>query len=117
MRVDLPQTLKPGGQVKLHIRYQYVVPGLFGGRTAWNANRSGDIYDVAQWYPRLAVYDDVRGWDTAPYLANEFYLEFGTFDYSVTVPADMIVAPIPIAVRYRSGVRNEPKRLPRQVRR
>ncbi|HEX4711465.1 M1 family metallopeptidase [Phenylobacterium sp.] len=92
MRIDLPQTLKPGGQVKLHVRYHYAIPGLFGGRTAWNTNKSGDIYDIAQWYPRLAVYDDVRGWDTLPYLANEFYLEYGAFDFAVTVPADMIVA-------------------------
>jgi len=93
MRVDLPAAVKAGGgQVKLRIRYHYLVPGLFGGRTAWNTNKNGDIYDIAQWYPRLAVYDDQRGWDTLPYLANEFYLEYGAFDYSVTVPADMIVA-------------------------
>jgi hypothetical protein len=93
MRVDLPQSVKAaGGQVKLRIRYHYTVPGLFGGRTAWNTNKNGDIYDVAQWYPRMAVYDDQRGWDTLPYLANEFYLEYGSFDYAVTVPADMIVA-------------------------
>src|SRR5437899_590958 len=92
MRIDLPQALKPGGQVKLHVRYHYVIPGLFGGRTAWNTNKSGDIYDIAQWYPRLAVYDDVRGWDTLPDLANEFYVEYRAFDHAVTVPADMIVA-------------------------
>ncbi len=93
MRVDLPAAVKAGGgQVKLRIRYHYTVPGLFAGRTAWNSNKNGDIYDIAQWYPRMAVYDDVHGWDTLPYLANEFYLEYGSFDYAVTVPADMIVA-------------------------
>ncbi|MFL5295489.1 MAG: M1 family metallopeptidase [Phenylobacterium sp.] len=93
MRVDLPAAVKAGGgQVKLHLRYRFQIPGLFGGRMAWNTNKAGDIYDIAQWYPRLAVYDDVRGWDTLPYLANEFYLEYGAFDYAVTVPADMIVA-------------------------
>ena len=40
----------------------------------------------------MAVYDDIRGWDTLPYLAQEFYLEYGDFDYSVTVPANMLVA-------------------------
>ena len=59
---------------------------------AWDTNKAGDIYDLAQWYPRLQVFDDVRGWDTLPYLANEFYLEYGAFDYAVTVPADMLVA-------------------------
>jgi hypothetical protein len=52
-----------------------------------------DIYEVAQWYPRLAVYDDIRGWNTEQYMGNgEFYLEYGKFDVSITVPASMIVA-------------------------
>jgi hypothetical protein len=93
MRVDLPAPVRGGGgQVKVTVKYHFVIPGLFGGRMAWNANKAGDIYDLAQWYPRLQVFDDVRGWDTLPYLANEFYLEYGAFDYAVTVPADMIVA-------------------------
>ena len=51
------------------------------------------IYEVAQWYPRLAVYDDVRGWNTRAVLGQgEFYLEYGSFDVSLTVPADMLVA-------------------------
>jgi hypothetical protein len=92
-RIDLPAAVKGGGgQVKLHIRYHFQIPGLFGGRMAWADYKNGAIYDLAQWYPRLAVYDDLRGWDTLPYLANEFYLEYGAFDYAVTVPADMIVA-------------------------
>lgn len=93
MRVDLPAAVKAaGGKVQVHVLYHFTIPGLFGGRMAWNTNKSGDIYDLAQWYPRLQVFDDVRGWDTLPYLANEFYLEYGAFDYAVTVPADMIVA-------------------------
>lgn len=93
MRVNLPAALKGGGgQVKLTIRYHYAVPGLFGGRTAWGPSDKGDIFDIAQWYPRMAVYDDLRGWDTLPYLANEFYLEYGSFDYAVTVPSDIVVA-------------------------
>ena len=68
------------------------IPGLFGGRTSWVATKNGDIFDIAQWYPRMAVYDDIRGWDTAPYLGQEFYLEYGRFDYFITAPADMIVA-------------------------
>jgi hypothetical protein len=53
---------------------------------------NGPIYSIAQWYPRMAVYDDIRGWDTLPYLAQEFYLEYGDFDYSITVPANYLVA-------------------------
>jgi hypothetical protein len=68
------------------------VPGEFGGRTAHATSRNGEIYDIAQWYPRMAVFDDLRGWDTLPYLGSEFYLEYGDFDYFVTVPWDMLVA-------------------------
>ena len=78
--------------MRLHIRYHYTVPGVAGGRTAWVASKNGDIFDIAQWYPRMAVFDDMRGWDTLPYIGAEFYLEYGDFDYYVTVPADMLVA-------------------------
>jgi hypothetical protein len=82
-----------GGQLKIHIKYHYQIPGEWGGRTSWGATKSGgEIYDMAQWYPRMCVYDDLRGWDTLPYLGNEFYLEYGHFDYYVTVPSAMIVA-------------------------
>ncbi len=92
MQVRLTQPLKAnGGVLKLHIAYNYVVPGLFGGRTAWVDTKNGPIFDVAQWYPRMCVFDDVRGWDTLPYLAQEFYLEYGDVDYAVTAPADMMV--------------------------
>jgi len=91
--VRLPTALAPaGGRTRLRISYHYTVPGTFGGRTQWTDTPNGEIYDIAQWYPRMAVYDDVRGWDPLPYLGNEFYLEFGDFDYAITVPADMIVA-------------------------
>ena len=93
MQIRLAQPLEPhGGKVRVRIRYHYTIPGEFGGRTSWVATKYGDIYDIAQWYPRMAVYDDVRGWDTLPYLAQEFYLEYGSFDYFITVPADMVVA-------------------------
>ena len=93
LQIRLPAPLAArGGKLKLHLAYHYTEPGAFGDRTAWTATPSGDIYDIAQWYPRLAVYDDIRGWDPLPYLAQEFYLEYGDFDYWVTVPANMIVA-------------------------
>ena len=81
-----------GGKLTIHIRYHYTVPGEFGGRTAHGKTRNGEIYDMAQWYPRMAVYDDLRGWDTLPYVGAEFYLEYGNFDYYVTVPWDYLVA-------------------------
>jgi hypothetical protein len=93
MQVRLPHPLAPkGGSLKLHIRYHYQVPGVWGGRTSWGMSKQGEIYDMAQWYPRMCVYDDLRGWDTLPYIGAEFYLEYGHFDYYVTVPSSMIVA-------------------------
>ena len=93
MQVRLPQPLAPkGGVLKLHIKYHYTVPGVWGGRTSWGMSKQGEIYDMAQWYPRMCVYDDLRGWDTLPYIGSEFYLEYGNFDYYITVPSAMIVA-------------------------
>ncbi len=93
MQIRLAQALAPhGGKLEIHIRYHYTVPGAFGGRTGHIPTKNGEIFDIAQWYPRMAVYDDLRGWDTLPYLGTEFYLEYGDFDYYVTVPWDMLVA-------------------------
>ena len=93
MQIRLAEPLKPhGGQLKIHIKYHYQIPGVWGGRTSWGKSQQGEIYDMAQWYPRMCVYDDLRGWDTLPYLGSEFYLEYGQFDYYVTVPSSFIVA-------------------------
>ncbi|MCS3848147.1 hypothetical protein GGR70_003187 [Xanthomonas campestris] len=93
LRVDLPQPLAGQGKaLTMHIRYRYRIPGTWGGRTAVSNSKQGEIYEIAQWYPRMAVYDDLRGWDTQPYLGSEFYLEYGSFDYAVTVPDGFLVA-------------------------
>ena len=53
----------------------------------------GSLYEIAQWYPRMCVYDDVHGWNHEPYIgAGEFYLEYGNFDVRLTVPREYIVA-------------------------
>jgi hypothetical protein len=91
-QIRLPVPLAPHSQAILDIRYHYTVPKEpWGGRTGWMDSPHGPIYSVAQWYPRMAVYDDLRGWDTLPFLEQEFYLEYGDFDYSVTVPPNWIV--------------------------
>ncbi|WP_417362328.1 M1 family metallopeptidase [Gallaecimonas pentaromativorans] len=92
MRIDLPKPLAAhGGTLQLKITYQYQIPGTWGGRTAVTPSNNGEIFEIAQWFPRMAVYDDLRGWDTQPYLGSEFYLEYGNIDYSVTVPWDYLV--------------------------
>jgi hypothetical protein len=93
MNLRLDQPLRGGGtKLKFRITYHYAIPGVWGGRNSWLDTPNGTIFDIAQWFPRMAVYDDLRGWDTLPYLGSEFYCEYGAVDYAVTVPADMIVA-------------------------
>ena len=54
--------------------------------------KNGWIDEIAQWYPRMCVYDNVNGWNTLPYLGQgEFYLEYGNIDYSITAPASQII--------------------------
>lgn len=90
MRLDLPAPLVPeGGKITIAINYSFRVPEHGSDRMG----RDSTLYEIAQWYPRMAVYDDVRGWNTDPYLGQgEFYLEYGDFDYRVTVPAGYTVA-------------------------
>jgi hypothetical protein len=93
LQLRLKQKMIPkGGLLHIHIAYHYTVPGAWGGRTAVTTTKNGDMYEIAQWFPRMAVYDDLRGWDTAPYLGSEFYLDYGDIDYAVTVPWNYLVA-------------------------
>jgi hypothetical protein len=93
MQVRLPKAVSAKGQIRLKIKYHYTIPGAFGGRTDYVDTKNGKIYEIAQWFPRMCVYDDTRGWDTLPFLGSgEFYLDYGDIDYSVNVPWDMIVA-------------------------
>lgn len=89
MRVDLPHPLAPGASVDLELGWHFNVPLQGGGRMG----HDGPLYEIAQWYPRMAVYDDVHGWNHEPYIgAGEFYPEYGSFDAEITVPAEDIVA-------------------------
>ena len=93
MQIRLGQSLQArGGQTKIKIEYSFQISDK-QFRTGRVTTKKGTIYDVAQWYPRLCVYDDLRGWNTLPYLGHgEFYCEYGDFDYEITVPWNMIVA-------------------------
>lgn len=89
MRVDLAEPLAAnGGKLQLQIDYSYQVPGTWGGRTSVTPSINGKIFEIAQWFPRMAVYDDLHGWNNNPYIGSEFYLEYGTIDYTVTVPGN-----------------------------
>ncbi len=93
MQIRLAKNLPAkGGKTILKISYEFKIPkdGVdIMGRTS---TKNGWIYQVAQWYPRMAVYDDVNGWNNLPFVgAGEFYLEYGNFDVYLTVPRDQVV--------------------------
>ena len=89
MRVDLARPLAAGDSIDLALGWSFKVPASGAGRMG----HDGPLYEIAQWYPRMAVYDDIRGWNHEPYIgAGEFYLEYGKFDVALTVPAAYIVA-------------------------
>src|SRR3954468_2351972 len=89
MFVDLATPIPPGGITTFELSYGFSIPEHGADRMG----RDGNLYEIAQWYPRMAVYDDVHGWNTDQYLGQgEFYLEYGNIEYEVTVPAGYIVA-------------------------
>ncbi len=92
MQVWLKQNLKTGSKAKMHIAFEFIVPNRGTDRMGQLKTKNGIVYEVAQWFPRLCVYDDIQGWNTLPYIgAGEFYLEYGDFDFNITAPANLIV--------------------------
>ncbi|RCR65696.1 M1 family metallopeptidase [Larkinella punicea] len=93
MQVRLAEPLKPGGDVvKIKIEYSFKIPAYGSDRMGTQPTRNGLIYEMAQWYPRMCVYDDIEGWNVLPYLgAGEFYLEYGDYEYAIDVPWNHIV--------------------------
>ncbi|CAG5009527.1 hypothetical protein DYBT9275_04518 [Dyadobacter sp. CECT 9275] len=93
MQIRLVTPVKAGGDViKIKIGYTFKVPEYGSDRMGTLETKNGIVYEMAQWYPRMSVFDDIEGWNVLPYLgAGEFYLEYGNFEYNVTVPWDHIV--------------------------
>jgi hypothetical protein len=93
MRVNLDTPIPTGGKAVVDIDWSFVVPeGGNNNRGVRELVKDGWIYEIAQWFPRAAVYDDVTGWQNDPFLGQgEFYLNFGNYDVSITVPRDHIV--------------------------
>ncbi len=93
MQVFLPQELNSkGGIVKIKIDYSFISPSQGSDRMGILGTKYGKIFTIAQWYPRMCVYDDIAGWNTNPYLgASEFYLEYGDFDVNITAPSNHFV--------------------------
>ncbi len=96
MRIDLPQALKPGESFSFSVKWWYNINDRMkiGGRSGYEYFEEDDnyLYTIAQFYPRMAVYSDVEGWQNKQFLGRgEFTLPFGDFEVSLTVPADHIV--------------------------
>ncbi len=93
MRVDLPQPMKAnGGVIRLKIGFAFDIPEYGTDRLGIQPTKNGKIYEIAEWYPRMCVFDNVLGWNTLPYLGQgEFYLEYGNIEYSINAPASHIV--------------------------
>lgn len=94
MRINLPKSLEAkGGKVTFAMDFEFAIPEHGADRTGIQPTKNGNIYSIAQWYPRVSVFDDVLGWNTHPYTGpGEFYLEFGDFNIEITAPANHIVA-------------------------
>ncbi len=89
MKVDLAAPLAPGRTATIEAAWSFRVPEHGADRMG----REGALYEIAQWFPRAAVYDDVRGWNIEPYLGQgEFFVDYGDYTLSITLPAGYIVA-------------------------
>ena len=93
MQIRLPKELKAKtGRLLIKIDYSFKIPPQGYSRGGFMDTRNGVVYEIAQWYPRMEVYDDLKGWNSLPFLgAGEFFLEYGDFDYSINVPANMLI--------------------------
>ncbi|HEY0673895.1 MAG TPA: M1 family metallopeptidase [Longimicrobiales bacterium] len=93
-RIVLPgaNSIQPKATGRLEIDWSFEVPLAQGMRGLRMGRWADSLYQVAQWYPRVAVYDDLRGWDTEPYLGpSEFYNNFGRFNVRLDVPTGFLV--------------------------
>jgi hypothetical protein len=97
LRINLKQPLKPNGSICFNVKWWYNINDRMavGGRSGYEYFEEEDnyIYTIAQFFPRMCVYDDVSGWQNKQFLGRgEFTLPFGNYDVSLTVPGDHIVA-------------------------
>jgi Peptidase family M1 domain len=94
LQIRLAEPMGSNGDIlKIKVSYSFKIPTDGSDRMGKLPTKNGIIYEIAQWYPRVCVFDDIEGWNVLPYLgAGEFYLEYGDFDYEITVPFDHIVA-------------------------
>ena len=92
LQIFLSEPLKKGQQIVISMKFNFLMPQNGSDRMGLYDAKDGKIYQLAQWFPRVSVYDDIKGWNTLPYLgAGEFHLEYGDYNFEITVPRDHIV--------------------------
>ena len=93
MQIKLAKPIRPGGDsIQFKIAYAFPIPQYGTDRMGRLKTKNGWIYEIAQWYPRVCVFDNVLGWNTLPYLGQgEFYLEYGNFEFNINTAANQIV--------------------------
>ncbi|OON60835.1 aminopeptidase [Massilia sp. KIM] len=98
MRIDLPQPMKPGSRFSFNVSWSFNIPemnvlGRRMGFERFDKDDKNDLFEIAQFFPRMAAYYDVKGWQNKQYMGDgEFTLEFGDYEVEITVPGDHIVA-------------------------
>ncbi|MGV9003160.1 M1 family metallopeptidase [Flavobacterium sp.] len=95
MRIELEKPLQHGQKISFSVKWWYNINNyrLDGGRSGYEQFEDGNrLYIIAQFYPRMAVYNDVEGWQNQQFWGSgEFTLPFGNFEVNITVPADHIL--------------------------
>ena len=93
MKINLKKPLKANGEkVQFVIEYSFLSPNYGSDRMGILNSKNGKVYTIAQWYPRMCVYDDLNGWNNLPYLGQgEFFLDYGSFEVNITAPSDHYV--------------------------
>jgi len=93
MKINLNKPLKANGnKVQFVVEYSFLSPDYGSDRMGILNSKNGKVYTIAQWYPRMCVYDDLNGWNNLPYLGQgEFFLDYGSFEVNITAPSDHYV--------------------------
>ena len=93
MQLRLPVAMAGKGEkITVNIKYSFSIPFYGADRMGRKKFKDGYVYELAQWYPRMCVYDDAEGWNTLPYMGlGEFYCDYGDYEYFITAPSEMTV--------------------------
>lgn len=103
LTAEFPRPLLPGGKAVIALEFTEKIRRRMG-----RAGYLGRHYDMAQWYPKMAVYDE-RGWHPDQFRMGEFYGEFGTYDVSITLPEEYVVVATGLPVGGDPGWTRNPK--------